>query len=143
MSRDQVERLVVAFRKVLQEFYGNNAQKSESYGRIVNTRHFDRLKRMLDGCDKNLIVIGGEADREDLFIAPTVISPVSPDDPNLMQDEIFGNKGDLTARLGAGCVTPSCCIRSSAADCARQGHGRSRQDYQFQVWFYGHSKLEQ
>ena len=38
---------------------------------------------------KGKIVIGGETDQSDLYIAPTVVTDVSPDEP-LMQEEIFG-----------------------------------------------------
>ena len=34
------EKLVELFKKYLTEYYGENPQKSESYGRIVNDRHF-------------------------------------------------------------------------------------------------------
>lgn len=79
-----------AFKKVSVEYYGPDAQKSESYGRIGSTRQFDRLKKMLDAVDPNTIITGGQTDRDDLFIAPTVVSPVDPNTNPLMQQEIFG-----------------------------------------------------
>ncbi|KAI9499572.1 Aldehyde/histidinol dehydrogenase [Zychaea mexicana] len=90
VSKEQTERLVVAFRNVIREYYSTNPQKSESYGRVVNTRQFDRLKAILEKLDPKSIVIGGETDRDELYIAPTVISPVSVNDAHIMQDEIFG-----------------------------------------------------
>ena len=90
VSKDQVERLVVAFRKVIHEYYSTNPQKSPSYGRIVNTRQFDRLKGILDKLDPKLIVVGGDTDRDDLYIGPTIVSPVQVNDAQIMQDEIFG-----------------------------------------------------
>lgn len=90
--KEKADELLSAIRRALREFYGNNAKDSDSYGRIINARHFDRLKRILDNIEKDKIVVGGESDRESLFIAPTVVSPVAPDDPNLMRDEIFGKK---------------------------------------------------
>jgi acyl-CoA reductase-like NAD-dependent aldehyde dehydrogenase len=78
-----------ACRKTLVEYYGENPQKSGSYGRIVSTRQFDRLKGLLDSSDPNTIVIGGETDRDDLYIAPTIVSPVNTEHV-LMQQEIFG-----------------------------------------------------
>jgi acyl-CoA reductase-like NAD-dependent aldehyde dehydrogenase len=45
---------------------------------------------MLDSVDQNTIVIGGETDRDDLYIAPTIVSPVDPNTNILMQSEIFG-----------------------------------------------------
>jgi aldehyde dehydrogenase (NAD+) len=54
--------------------------------RIVNGHHFDRLVRLLDSCRT---VVGGEHDRDDLHIAPTVLADVSPRSP-VMSEEIFG-----------------------------------------------------
>lgn len=88
--KDKADALIAAFKKTLDEFYGKNAKESQSYGRIINTRQFDRLQRILDSIDQSKIVVGGETDREDLYIAPTIVSPVDADDPYLMQDEIFG-----------------------------------------------------
>lgn len=85
-----MDSLLEACRKTIIEYYGENPQKSGSYGRIVSTRQFDRLKGLLDGCDPSQIVIGGETDREDLYIAPTIVSPVDPNTHVLMEQEIFG-----------------------------------------------------
>ena len=52
----------------------------------VNTRHHKRLMALLDSGD---IVIGGEADEADRYIAPTILKNVSPESP-VMRDEIFG-----------------------------------------------------
>lgn len=89
VAKSKLEPLLEAFRKTIIEYYGQEPQKSGSYGRIVSTRQFDRLKGLLDDCDPSTIVIGGESDRNDLYIAPTIVSPVAPDSL-LMQQEIFG-----------------------------------------------------
>ncbi|KAL7309968.1 hypothetical protein PS15m_010783 [Mucor circinelloides] len=89
-AKSKVDSLLEACRKTITEYYGENPQKSASYGRIVSTRQFDRLKGLLDGCDPSQIVIGGETDREDLYIAPTIVSPVDPNTHILMEQEIFG-----------------------------------------------------
>ncbi len=68
------------------DFYGDDPQKSPDYGRIVNLRHFDRLTALLAS---GKVYHGGQHDRADRFIAPTVLVNVSPDSP-VMQDEIFG-----------------------------------------------------
>jgi len=73
-------------RKNIQAFYGDDPQKSEDYGRIVNKHHFKRLVSLLEGQE---VFIGGQTDPEDLYIAPTVLRNVSPDSP-IMQEEIFG-----------------------------------------------------
>src|SRR6266853_5488963 len=73
-------------KEALIEFYGNDPQKSPDYGRIVSNGHFDRLMRLLES---GTIFHGGQHDRSDRFIAPTVLVNVSPDSP-AMQEEIFG-----------------------------------------------------
>lgn len=72
--------------KVIQQFYGENPLESEDYGKIINEGHFDRLLALLD---QEKIAIGGEIDRDTLYIAPTVLENVTWDDP-VMADEIFG-----------------------------------------------------
>jgi aldehyde dehydrogenase (NAD+) len=67
-------------------FYGDEPQKSPDYGRIVNTRDFDRLTAPLAS---RTIYHGGQHDQADRFIAPTVLLNVSPDSP-VTQEEIFG-----------------------------------------------------
>jgi aldehyde dehydrogenase (NAD+) len=67
-------------------FYGEDPQKSPDYGRIVSVRHFDRLVALLTS---GTIYHGGQHERADRFIAPTVLVNVSPESP-VMQEEIFG-----------------------------------------------------
>src|SRR5262252_4835933 len=73
-------------KETLVRFYGEDPQRSLDYGRIVSDRHFDRLVRLLAS---GTIYHGGQQDRADRFIAPTVLVNVSPDSP-VMQEEIFG-----------------------------------------------------
>lgn len=75
----------------LETFYNNNAETSESYGRIVNQKHFKRLtNHLMDAKSKNATIeIGGNYSETDNFIEPTVISNL-PEDATLMQEEIFG-----------------------------------------------------
>jgi acyl-CoA reductase-like NAD-dependent aldehyde dehydrogenase len=73
-------------KEAVLEFYGDDPQRSPDYGRIVNTHHFDRLTGLLAS---GTIYFGGQHDRSDRFMAPTVLVNVSPDTP-VMQEEIFG-----------------------------------------------------
>ncbi|KAL5527231.1 hypothetical protein ACEPAG_6022 [Sanghuangporus baumii] len=82
------DKLVAEFDKVLKLFFPDGALKSESYARIATDFHFKRIKRMLDGT-KGEIVIGGETDEKQRFIAPTIVKNVHPED-TLMGQEIFG-----------------------------------------------------
>jgi aldehyde dehydrogenase (NAD+) len=84
--KDVAQVFLGHLEKTLIQFYGENPQKSADYGRIVSTHHFDRLMRLLPS---GTIFHGGQHDRSDRFIAPTVLVNVSPDAP-AMQEEIFG-----------------------------------------------------
>lgn len=81
-GQDAFVKELVAVHK---EFYPEGPKTSNSYARIISHAHFDRLKGMLDST-KGTIVLGGtdDADREQKFIAPTIVRDVRPDDA-LMQ----------------------------------------------------------
>ncbi|MFE2214424.1 aldehyde dehydrogenase family protein [Streptomyces canus] len=78
--------LVPALRAAVDAQFGPTPQTSADFGRIINERHFDRLTRLLDS---GRVAVGGRHDRDDLFIAPTVLTDVDPASP-VMQEEIFG-----------------------------------------------------
>ncbi|MEU5599856.1 aldehyde dehydrogenase family protein [Streptomyces sp. NPDC020298] len=78
--------LVPALRAAVDAQFGTSPQTSAGFGRIINERHFDRLTRLLDS---GRAAVGGQHDRDDLFIAPTVLTDVDPASP-IMQEEIFG-----------------------------------------------------
>jgi acyl-CoA reductase-like NAD-dependent aldehyde dehydrogenase len=78
--------LVEAMRQAVQEFYGADPAQSPDYARIVSTKHFARLERMLH---EGQVVIGGNTDAEQRYIAPTILDQV-PLDAEIMQEEIFG-----------------------------------------------------
>src|SRR5712692_5034746 len=84
--KDVARPFLEQLKKAMLQFYGRDAQKSPDYGRIINTRHFDRLTALLAS---GKVYQGGQTDRSDKFIAPTVLVNVSADSP-VMQDEIFG-----------------------------------------------------
>lgn len=69
-------------------FYPDGPLKSDSYSRIVSDAHFKRVKGLLDNT-KGTVVLGGETDAAQRFIAPTIVRDVTPDD-SLMSEEIFG-----------------------------------------------------
>ncbi len=66
--------------------YGENALENPEYGKIINTKHFNRICNLID---KNKVIFGGETSEESLKIAPTVMDNVTWNDP-VMQEEIFG-----------------------------------------------------
>ncbi len=81
-ENELIERLVHHLRA----FYGEDPQRSPDLARIVNEQHVDRLAKLLES---GTAVVGGQVDRADRYIAPTILRDVSPDSP-VMQDEIFG-----------------------------------------------------
>ncbi|KAH8113432.1 aldehyde dehydrogenase [Phellopilus nigrolimitatus] len=82
------DKLVAAFTEVYNAFYPDGPLKSESYARIGSDAQFARIKALLDDT-KGDVVLGGETDAEQKYIAPTVVRDVSPED-SLMSQEIFG-----------------------------------------------------
>ncbi len=85
------EEFLNLLKEYIQRFFGENAAKTEDYARIVNNKHFDRLKDYLIDAEENgaQVEIGGETDENQCFIAPTVLTNV-PMGATVMQEEIFG-----------------------------------------------------
>ena len=75
-----------ALARAVVALYGTDASASGEYGRIINERHFDRLSGLLDS---GRVVVGGDGDRAQKYIAPTVLADVDPKSP-VMREEIFG-----------------------------------------------------
>ncbi len=77
--------------KYTQQFFGANVKTSNDYARVVNPRHFERLKNTLEDAVSNgaKVVIGGQTDASQNFIAPTVLTNMSLNS-KVMQEEIFG-----------------------------------------------------
>jgi acyl-CoA reductase-like NAD-dependent aldehyde dehydrogenase len=86
VDRKIKNQLLEIIKNCLQEFFGTNPVLSPDYARIVNQRHFTRLVNLLQN---GKIIIGGESNIDQLYIAPTVIDHVSFTDA-IMQEEIFG-----------------------------------------------------
>ena len=79
-------KLIEALDREFKSLLGENPKHSKHFVRIVNDRAFDRLVGYLEGAD---IVVGGEYDKSERFIAPTVVDNVKRDSP-IMTEEIFG-----------------------------------------------------
>jgi len=86
VHKDISKRLVEALINGIGKFYGPSPQQSKDYGRIINQNHFERLTKYLED---GTVLFGGEHDKKDLYISPTLLSNVKPSSP-VMQDEIFG-----------------------------------------------------
>lgn len=83
------ESFIKELKLAYDEFYPSDINKdTEWYTHIVNSRHYGRLKEILD-TTKGKVVLGGTTDDSSKFIAPTFIDGITSTD-SLMQDEIFG-----------------------------------------------------
>lgn len=74
------------FARFVKKAYGDDAQQSPHYARLVNDRRFDAVSAYLGQGER---YIGGATDRADRYIAPAVLTGVSLDSP-VMREEIFG-----------------------------------------------------
>ncbi|XP_053780592.1 aldehyde dehydrogenase family 3 member B2-like isoform X1 [Desmodus rotundus] len=72
--------------EVLPQYLDQDPRSSPDLGRIISDKHFQRLQGLL-GCGR--VAIGGQSDRSDRYIAPTVLVDVQETEP-VMQEEIFG-----------------------------------------------------
>ncbi|KAK8027007.1 aldehyde dehydrogenase 3H1 [Apiospora marii] len=86
--RSTLVSLINMMNVTYEDFFPKGAKVSPDYARVVNVQQFDRLKAMLDHTNGK-IVLGGEMDRDDLYIGPTVVLVDSADD-RMIQEESFG-----------------------------------------------------
>ena len=105
VADDLREPLLAAMAGARREMYGDAPLSSDQLGHIINDRQFQRLERLLEEARKDgRILLGGEVNRDERRIAPTVIRVENRQDP-LMADEIFGpllpllDLGDLDTTL--------------------------------------------
>ena len=72
--------------KQVKKQYGENPLNNPDYGKIINQKHFERVRGLID---ERKVVLGGECNEKTLQIAPTVMDHVTWEDA-VMQEEIFG-----------------------------------------------------
>ncbi|OOG68075.1 aldehyde dehydrogenase family protein [Algoriphagus sp. A40] len=88
------ERLVMEMKVFLQKFYDpfyKGISHSGDYARIINKRHFTRIKNLLtDAIEKGATLeFGGNFEESDLFFEPTILSGITSE-MGVIQEEIFG-----------------------------------------------------
>ena len=86
VHRDVKAVLMSKIKEEITKQYGTDPKRSPDYPRIINSQHFERLISLISGED---IIIGGDNDPEELYIAPTVLDNVKSSS-KIMQEEIFG-----------------------------------------------------
>jgi aldehyde dehydrogenase (NAD+) len=80
------EEFVKEAKAALIEFYGEDPKANSDYSRVINAREVNRLAGLID---PKKIVIGGQSDPAARYLAPTIVYPVTWDDP-IMEEEVFG-----------------------------------------------------
>jgi len=86
VHEDIKDALVGEIRKNIVSIYGKDPRQSPVLPRMINEKHFDRVISLIN---PEKVVIGGQGDKSDLYIEPTVLDQVTPID-HVMQEEVFG-----------------------------------------------------
>lgn len=73
-------------RKEIAAQFGTNPLENPNYGKIINEKHFQRLKGLIN---PEKVVLGGQVKEQTRQIAPTVMDHVDETDA-VMGEEIFG-----------------------------------------------------
>ncbi|SEB45367.1 aldehyde dehydrogenase (NAD+) [Tenacibaculum sp. MAR_2009_124] len=78
-------------KQYILKFYSENASNEDSYNRIVNNKHHERIKRLIDNAIENgsIVETGNQLNSNDNYISPTVLSNVG-ENSKIMEQEIFG-----------------------------------------------------
>ena len=87
VEKEVLDGFVRELTSSLGDFFPGGARDSDM-ARIVNERHFLRIKKMVDET-KGRIVLGGQMDQSALYIEPTVVVVDSMDD-TMIAEESFG-----------------------------------------------------
>jgi aldehyde dehydrogenase (NAD+) len=85
------DEFLAKLKEKIESFYGQDARASDSYARIVNHRHFERLAGYIEDAKQKgaKVVHGGRTVGSEDFIEPTVLTDVDPAS-KVMTEEIFG-----------------------------------------------------
>lgn len=80
------EKFIAALKETITQFYTADAATSDSYGKIINEKQFNRLLAYLQ---QGTVVHGGRYNKEQHFIEPTLLTGVN-EDAAVLGEEIFG-----------------------------------------------------
>ena len=86
VHEDIKDELIAHLAREFKSLLGDNPKECRHFVRIVNDKAFDRLVGYIQGAD---VVVGGEYDKTERYISPTIIDNVDPQSP-VMREEIFG-----------------------------------------------------
>ncbi len=87
-------KLIVELKKEFAKMYGQTKEEVESnkaITRLVNNRHFKRIKSLIDNSIKQgaIVVIGNDSNSDDNYISPTILDNITTNSA-IFKDEVFG-----------------------------------------------------
>ena len=80
---------VKQFEIEAQKLYSKQSEASSDYGRIINQKHFSRLKALISDLETGEVKFGGLANDSELYFEPTLVAPNSSSS-KIKKEEIFG-----------------------------------------------------
>ncbi|SFH11368.1 aldehyde dehydrogenase family protein [Pedobacter insulae] len=92
VHQHQLTDFIALYKAAVYKFYFNNDKiVLDNYGKIINHKHFNRLKAMVnDAVEKGAMMdLGGTFNENEQSINPIVLSNI-PEGTKLMEEEIFG-----------------------------------------------------
>ena len=91
IKQSRLNEFVEAFKKHIQNTFGDDPKSSPDLARIINHRNFLRVKGLIeDAITKGAnSPYGNEYDEQELYIKPTLLTNL-PNDAEILEEEIFG-----------------------------------------------------
>jgi aldehyde dehydrogenase (NAD+) len=80
------EEFVAEAKAALTGLFGEDPKSNSDYSRVISAREVTRLAGLIDPAK---VIIGSRSDPAARYLDPTIIYPVTWDDP-IMEDEVFG-----------------------------------------------------
>lgn len=89
VHKDVLDEFVKKMKECVKAFYTDNPKDSKDYSRIIAERHVKRIDGLIKSAGGESLILGGETDEGNRYVAPTLLLNPS-EDSAVMQDEIFG-----------------------------------------------------
>jgi aldehyde dehydrogenase (NAD+) len=80
------DAFVTEAKKAVIDLYGPDPRTNPDYSRVISAREVARLAGLIDPAK---VTAGGRSDPDARYLDPTILYPVTWDDP-IMEDEVFG-----------------------------------------------------
>jgi len=88
INKNKEKEFVQALTQAIEQYFGKDVKKSSSYARTVNSRHFQRINKILNE-NKQYVVYGGDVDANENYVSPTILANIN-ENASIMKEEVFG-----------------------------------------------------